>query len=145
VKSKRPLKASTPKEYIAALPEPRRTEVAKLDKLIRKLAPELKPFIHAGLLAFGPIHYTYATGREGDWFKIGISTRTSTDAGSISLYACASDERGYVAERYKGKFPKAKVGRSCVRFKKLEDLDGRALSALIKETARTGLVVGLRR
>jgi hypothetical protein len=44
------LKVSTPAEYIAKLEEPRRTEVAALDALIRKTAPKLEPFIHSGVL-----------------------------------------------------------------------------------------------
>ena len=43
----------------------------------------------------------------------------------------------YVAEKYKAQLPKAKIGKSCVRFKKLADLDRKALEALIKETARS--------
>lgn len=131
------LDVATPKQYLAALAEPRRTEVAKLDKLVRKFAPKLKPFIHSGMLAFGPYHFKYPSGREGDWFRIGIAS----NANYISLYACAADHRGYVAERYKAKLPKAKIGKSCVRFKKVEDLDLKALEALIKETAKVGFSV----
>src|SRR5690242_11974837 len=97
--------AKTPKEYIAELEEPRRTDIAKLDRLIRKTVPKLKPFIHAGMLAYGPFHYKYASGREGDWFKIGVASNASY----ISLYACGLDARGYVAERYKARLPKAKI------------------------------------
>jgi len=45
------LKVSTPAEYIAKLGEPRKTEIAALDKLIRKEAPKLEPFIQTGMLA----------------------------------------------------------------------------------------------
>lgn len=110
-------RASTPREYIAGLAEPRRSDISRL--------------------AFGPYHYKYATGREGDWFRIGVASNVSY----ISLYACAADERGYVAERYKDELPKANIGRSCVRFKKFEDLDPKALTALLKETAKVGFSV----
>src|ERR1017187_232751 len=59
------LKASTPAEYLAQLEEPRKSEVAALDALIRKNAPKLAPFIHSGMLAYGPWHYKYASGRAG--------------------------------------------------------------------------------
>lgn len=126
--------ATSPEQYIAELTEPRKSDIEKLDALIRKTAPKLRPFLHAGMLAYGPFHYEYASGREGDWFKIGVAS----NARYISLYACAADERGYVAERYKTKLPKAKIGKSCVRFKKLEDLDLKVLAQLIKETEKTG-------
>lgn len=126
--------ARTPEEYIAKLAEPRRTEIARLDELIRKTVPKLEPHVVAGMLAYGPFHYRYPSGREGDWFRIGVASNKQY----ISLYACAADDRGYVAERYRKRLPKADIGKSCVRFKKVDDLDLVALRALLKETAKTG-------
>lgn len=123
------LKVSTPAQYIARLEEPRKTEVAALDALIRKTAPKLAPFVHSGVLAYGPWRYKYASGREGDWFRIGVASNKNY----ISLYICAGDEKGYVAERYKKALPKANIGRSCVRFKRLSDLDLAALRKMIRE------------
>jgi hypothetical protein len=40
-------------------------------------------------------------------------------ASYISLYCFAADAKGYVAERYVDRLPKASVGKACVRFKKL--------------------------
>ena len=51
----------------------------------------------------------------------------------------AADDEGYVAPRYVDRLPKASIGKSCVRFKKLADLDEESLVALIEETARMGL------
>lgn len=125
------LPAATPAEYIAALAEPRKSDMAALDALIRRAAPNLDPFIHAGMLAYGPWHYRYATGREGDWFRIGLASNKNY----ISLYVCAGDAAGYLAERYKPALPKASIGRSCVRFKRLADLDAAALERMIREAA----------
>ena len=122
------LKVSTPAEYIAKLDEPRKSDVAALDKMIRKLAPKLKPFIHAGMLAYGPCHYKYASGREGDWFRIGLASNKNY----ISLYICATDGKCYVTEHFKKALPKASIGKSCVRFNRLSDLDEAALSKLIR-------------
>lgn len=126
------LTVATPAEYIAKLDEPRRSDIAALDALIRKTAPKLEPFVHLGILAYGRSHYKYATGREGDWFRIGVANNKQY----ISLYLCASGEDGYVAERYKEALPKANIGKSCVRFKRLSDLDPAALKRLIKEGAK---------
>ena len=126
--------ATTPKQYIDELEEPRKGDIKKLDALIRKTVPKLERFLHSGMLAYGPFHYKYASGREGDWFKIGLASNASY----ISLYACAADAKGYVAERYKAKLPKAKIGKSCVRFKRLEDLDLSVLAELLKDTEKTG-------
>jgi len=126
------LNVSTPQEYIAQLEEPRRADVAALHALIRKTAPKLEAFIHKGILAYGPWHYKSASGCEGDWFRIGIASNKR----AISLYICSGDDRGYIAERYKAALPKADIGRSCVRFRRLDDLDQAALKKLIREGAR---------
>jgi Domain of unknown function (DU1801) len=126
------LKVSTPAEYIARLDEARKTDIAALDALIRKVAPKLKPFIHSGMLAYGPWHYKYASGREGDWFRMGVASNKNY----ISLYVSACNDKGYVAERYKKALPKASIGRSCVRFKRLSDLDPAALKNMIREGAK---------
>jgi hypothetical protein len=126
------LDVSTPEEYLGKLTEARRAEVTALDALIRKTAPKLKPYIHAGMLAYGPVRYKYASGREGDWFRIGIASNKNY----ISLYVCACDEKGYIPERYKTSLPKADIGKACVRFKHLGDLDPAVLKKLIREGAR---------
>ena len=126
------LKVGTPAEYLAKLDEPRKSEVAALHKMIRKLAPKLAPFIHFGMLAYGPWHFKYESGREGDWFRIGLASNKNY----ISLYICAMDGKTYVAEKFKKQLPKANVGKSCVRFKRLSDLDQTALAKLIREGAK---------
>lgn len=126
--------AKTPTQYIAALEEPRKSDIAALHKLIRKLAPKLDPHIRSGMLGYGTYHYKYASGREGEWFRIGLASNKSY----ISLYCCAADARGYVAERHRDALPKASIGKSCVRFKRLSDLDPKALEKLIQDTVKTG-------
>ncbi len=54
-----------------------------------------------------------------------------------SLYCLAADSRGYVAERFKERLPKASIGKSCVRFKRLSDLDEDGLRELLRLTADT--------
>lgn len=40
----KPTKAQNRTDYIASLPEPRKSEIKKLDALIRKTVPKMKPF-----------------------------------------------------------------------------------------------------
>jgi hypothetical protein len=136
MKMKGQLNVNTPAEYIAAVDEERRSDITALHGLICKHAPQLDPVIMGGMLGYGPFHYRYSSGREGDACKLSIASNASY----ISLYCFASDAKGYVAERYVDRLPKASIGKSCVRFKKLGDLDQEVLVALIKETARMGLV-----
>ena len=123
-------KAATPAEYLAQLQEPRKSEVAALDSMIRKTAPKLTPFIQMGILAYGPYRYTYSNGRETDWFRLGVAS----NAGYISLYVSAGESAE--VERHKKALLKAKCGKGCVRFKRLGDLDQAALKSLIREVAK---------
>jgi hypothetical protein len=123
--------ARTPTEYIAQVEDGRRRDVRRLHRLIRREAPDLKPTMEFGMLGYGRFHYRYASGREGTWMKIGVANNKQY----ISLYCCAADARGYVAERFRKRLPKASIGKSCVRFKRLDDLDEGVLRELIRKTA----------
>ena len=83
------LNVKTPAEYIAAVDDKRRSDIAALDALIRKHAPKLEPVIMGGMLGYGPFHYRYASGREGDACKLSIASNASY----ISLYCFAADAR----------------------------------------------------
>lgn len=118
-------------EYIADVEEKRREDIQALHDMVREEAPALDPTMDFGMLGYGKFHYKYKSGREGDWMKIGIANNKKY----ISLYCCAADDGGYVAERFKERLPKANIGKSCVRFKRLSDLDEKVLRDLIRETA----------
>jgi hypothetical protein len=121
--------------YIQALAEPRRSEIAELDALIRATCPKLQVGMYGKtMIGYGPFHYKYATGREGDAYKIALSSR----AQYISLYCLAADAKGFVAEQYKTRLPKADIGKSCVRFKRLADVDLKVITELLKQTETTG-------
>ena len=47
----------------------------------------------------------------------------------------ADKEQGYIAESYRERLPKADIGRSCVRIKRLTDVDIDVLSELIRAGA----------
>ena len=119
----------TPEEYIASLDEPRRAEIAELHSLIRELAPDLVPEVDRGMLGYGSYHYRYESGREGDAPIIGLSSR----ARYISLYANVG-----VAEKHRDLLPAADIGKSCIRFKRLGDVDRGVLAKVIEETAAAG-------
>ena len=125
--------AATSEQYIEALDEPRRGEVRRLHELIRTTAPELEPHIASGMLAYGRYHYRSRSGREGDWFVIGLASNKRY----ISLYVSAADPaNGYLAESYRERLPKTDIGRSCVRIKRLADVDLDVLANLIGEGAK---------
>ena len=121
-------------DYIARLDEPRRSEIQTLHELIQAAAPGLEAEETERWIGYGPYHYRYASGREGDSHLISLASNKAY----ISIYVnCVADD-AYIAESYRERLPKASIGKSCVRFKRTSDLDLDALSELISEAARIG-------
>lgn len=129
----------TPDEFLATLPADRRNAMATLHQAIRKAAPKLAPWITSGMgpspiIGYGKFHYKSASGREGDWFLIGLCARKDY----YGLHICCGDKDGYLVERNAAKLGKVKTGRSCINFKKLEDLDLSAAMALVRKAEKLG-------
>jgi len=79
------------------------------------------------IIGFGSYHYNYESGHEGDAPLIGFSPRKA----EFSLYAFTGlAEHEHLLENL-GKF---KVGKACIYFKKLSDINQPALKKLVKET-----------
>ncbi len=124
------LDVETPEEYLAQADEARRPDLIALDALIRETCPDFEPHIRAGLLGYGT--YTYlCNGKPKEWCKIGLASNKQY----ISLYFCVSDEKGYLAEQYREALPKANIGKSCVRFKRLEQLDLNVLKEMLRKAS----------
>jgi hypothetical protein len=121
----------TPEELIAGLEEPRRSEIALVHDLIRETVSQLEPEVASGTIGYGPYHYRYATGREGDTYVVTLASRKQY----ISLYVLCVVDGEYLAERYVERLPGASIGKSCVRFKRTADLDLDVLRELLAETA----------
>jgi hypothetical protein len=122
----------TVSEYLAAIPEPRRSDAQRLHKLIRRTAPALKPFVGFGMIGYGPLHVRYATGREVDWFGVGLAGRKN----GLALHVMRPADGSPMPEMKKERFPKGDVGVSCIRFKKLADLDETAVVSLVRAAER---------
>jgi hypothetical protein len=124
--------AATHDEYIERLEEPRRSDIRALHELIRGTVPQLEPTMEFGLLGYGKYHYRYASGREGDSVVVGLASNKNY----ISLYVQATTaEGGYLPESYADRLPGASIGRACVRFKRLSDVDGDVLAQMLRTAA----------
>ena len=126
-----PTKAKTVTALLASIDEPRRAEVKALHALIRKAVPKLEPYLLGNMVGYGRYAYRYATGRTGEWCVIGLASQKNY----ISVYVCASEGGQYVAEKNRALLPKASIGKSCIRFKRLSDVDEQALARVIQEGA----------
>jgi hypothetical protein len=124
----------TPDEYIAGLSEPRRADIEQLDELIRATLPSAERHFQYGMLGYGRYQYRYASGREGDVSLVAVSSRKAY----ISIYVSAATDGKYVPEIYADRLPKANIGRSCIRFKRVTDVDTDVLAEILREAERVG-------
>lgn len=128
----KPVKATSIKEYIDSIDEPRKNQIIELDKFIKKTIPTLKPHFAYNMLGYGSFHYKNKSGGEGDWPVVALASQKNY----ISVYVCAVENKRYIAETYKEKLPKTSIGKSCIRFKKLEDLDLNVLGEILKKAEK---------
>jgi hypothetical protein len=124
-------------EFLAALPDDRRDTMTTVHKAIRKAVPKLAPVMMSGMgpapvIGYGKYHYKSASGREGDWFLIGLVAGKK----DYALHICVGDKDGYLVERNAAKLGKVKTGRSCINFKKLEDLKLDVAMGLVKQAEK---------
>ncbi|MBX2965799.1 MAG: DUF1801 domain-containing protein [Cyclobacteriaceae bacterium] len=79
------------------------------------------------IIGFGRYHYKYASGHEGDAPLIGFSPRKA----EFSLYVtCPGNDN----QKLLDKLGKYKMGKACIYFKKLDDLNLDVLEKLSKAT-----------
>lgn len=118
------IKADTQDEYLAATGE-RESTLRAMDELIRHAAPHLKPLFYKSDymtgLGYGLMPYQSKSMKEpAEYPMVALANQKNY----ISLYVCAVDKDGqYVAEKNADRLGKVSCGRSCIRFKKLEDLN----------------------
>ena len=115
-------------EYIESVPEERKKDIEFLHTFIQKHAPELGVYFANNMPGYGKLRYTNYKKEVQDWPLIAIANQKNY----ISLYMCALVDGEYVAEKFKDELGKVSVGRSCIRFKKIEDVNLKTLEKAIK-------------
>jgi hypothetical protein len=133
----KPVKAKTVAEYLAGVPVDRKELVLFLHAFIQKAAPKLKPHFAYNMLGYGSFPYRNYKHEPIEWPTIALANQKQY----VSLYVCAVQNGKYVAETYKKELGKVNVGKSCIRFKKLEDVNLPVLKKVIQLAAKfPGLV-----
>ncbi len=114
--------------YLDAVENPRRREDARrvLD-LMREITGEPPKMWGSSIVGFGSYHYTYASGREGDWPVVGFAPRKR----NLVLYIMPGFAR---YESLLARLGKHRTGRSCLYLNKLEDIDPDVLEELVRES-----------
>jgi hypothetical protein len=108
--------------------ERRREECQTVLDLMRDVTGEEPRMWGESIVGFGQYHYQYASGREGDWFRVGFAPRKR----NLTLYLnYGFDDDGELMEGL-GKY---KTGAACLYVNKLQDVDLDVLREVIRRSA----------
>jgi hypothetical protein len=125
--------------YIAGQPEPKRSDMLALHRLIRKAMPRCKLWFLDGKdesgkvvsnpsIGYGFRTIEYANGKTKEFYQIGLSANTA----GLSVYILGLDDKTYLAKTYAKKLGKASVTGYCIKFKALKDINVDVLEVAIK-------------
>ena len=126
--------------YIAGQPEPKRSDMQALHRLILKAMPRCKLWFLDGKdssgkivsnpnIGYGLYTIKYAGGKNREFYQIGLSANTA----GISVYVMGLEDRKYLAKTYGKKLGKASVTGYCIKFKALKDIDVDTLVAAMRD------------
>lgn len=124
------------KEFVNSIPDPlRRSDCEKLLALMHDVTDETPSMWGSSMVGYGTYDYTYATGRQGTWFKFGFSPRKQ----NLTLYFMTGFDDYAKASKYDpqpllNKLGKHSTGKSCLYIKSLDDIDISVLQKLIKSS-----------
>lgn len=115
-------------EFIEAVkPEWKKEDCQVILQLMRKVT-QLEPKMWGNsIVGFGSYHYTYESGREGDWFLTGFSPRKQNM--TVYLIGGYQDSNSLLSD-----LGKHKTSVGCLYFKKLSDIDVAVLEKLIVQS-----------
>ena len=132
------IKPTSVKEYLAAVPEERQQIINFLHDFIQKTAPSLKPHFAYNMIGYGKFKYTNYKKEVIDWPTIALANQKNY----VSVYVCAVVDGEYIAEKNKDKLGKVSIGKSCIRFNKLEKVHLPTLKKVIQAAIKSPGLVG---
>ena len=126
------------KKYITSQPEPKRSDMEALHRLILQVLPGCKLWFLDGKnsenktvsnpnVGYGSRTIKYADGKTREFYQIGLSANTT----GISIYIIGITDKTYLAHTYGKKLGKASVTGYCIKFKTLKDINIDVLEAAI--------------
>lgn len=127
------------KDYIASLPDTKRSDMQALHQLIIKLRPNCKLWFLDGKnsegkvvsnpnIGYGTRNIKYSDGKTKEFYQIGISANTS----GISVYIMGIEDKTYLVKNYANEIGKASVSGYCIKFKALKDISIKVLESAIQ-------------
>jgi Domain of unknown function (DU1801) len=116
--------ATTPDEYIAALPDDRREAVATVREVInRNLPPGYVEGMSYGMIAWWVPLETFPDTYNGEPLGLaGIASQKNYMSLYLMTVYGSVEEEAWFKERYAQSGKKLNMGKSCLRFRHLEDV-----------------------
>jgi hypothetical protein len=112
-------------DYLASRAnEEQRRDCKTLMSILRRVTKQPPKMWGPSIVGYGSYRYTYGSGRTGEWCLTGFAIRGR----ELVVYLMAEAE-GQKALR--SRLGKHKMGKSCLYFKRLADLDKTVLEQLI--------------
>ena len=113
------------KDYIATRADPQqRADCKELMALLKKITGKSPKMWGPSIVGYGLYRYTYESGRSGEMPVVGFAIRGR----ELVLYLLAESGE---QKALRAKLGKHKMGKSCLYFKRLADLDRAVLERLI--------------
>ncbi|NMB89629.1 MAG: DUF1801 domain-containing protein [Chloroflexi bacterium] len=105
--------------------EQKRQDSYAVLEIMRQATRQAPKMWGESMIGFGDLHYKYATGREGDIFRVGFSPRKN----NLTLYLTYGFEQHNDLMARLGKY---KTGKACLYIKKLAEIDPEVLRQLVE-------------
>ena len=121
-------KATNPEEYLNELPEERKAAVEKLRKTLLDNLPEgFEEGISYGMLSYHVPHSVYPAGYHADPKQPLPFINLASQKGYIALYHMSLYADKNFLDWFEKEYPKHSkrkldMGKSCIRFKKMDDI-----------------------
>lgn len=121
-------KATTPEQYLSELPEDRKEAMLRLRNAIKENLPQgFEEVLSYGMLGYVVPHSIYPSGYHCDPklplpFINLASQKNFIALYHMGIYANKNLESWFVSEYPKHVKTKLDMGKSCIRFKKMEDI-----------------------
>lgn len=107
--------------------ERKRNDSRQLLELMSRVTKTEPAMWGGSIVGFGSYDYKYESGREGTWFRVGFSPRKQ----NLTLYLMDGFEN---YEDLLSQLGKHSTGKSCLYVKKLDDVDLKVLTQLVRDS-----------
>jgi hypothetical protein len=112
--------------YLQSISDPdRRAECKIVLEMMREISGEPGAMWGTSIVGFGRYHYKYASGREGDWMRIGFSSRKRM----LTIYSMAGFSK---VQPLLQRLGPSKHSVSCLYLTKFEEIDLGVLRQLLQ-------------